>query len=98
MTRKAHLARIDTPLKLVLEADGRRQNWLAERLDVDSRQVWGWVHGIHEPADATKQRIADLVGRPVAELFPGAGAAHSSAVSTNPTSADEESSALEDAA
>lgn len=82
MTRKAHLARIDTPLKLVLDADGRRQSWLAERLDVDPRQVWGWVHGIHEPADETKARIASLLGRAVQELF------HETESSATPASAD----------
>jgi lambda repressor-like predicted transcriptional regulator len=63
-------ARLDTPLKRALAEDGRRQNWLAERLDVDPTQVWGWVHGLHVPEEATRARIADLLGRHVDELWP----------------------------
>lgn len=63
-------ARLNTPLKRALDEDGRRQTWLAERLGTDSRQVWGWVHGIHVPSVETRQRIADLLGRSVDDLFP----------------------------
>lgn len=63
-------ARLNTPLKQALAEDGRRQTWLAERLDVDPRQVWGWVHGLHVPGDPTQRAIANALGRPVGELFP----------------------------
>lgn len=63
-------ARLNTPLRQVLEVDGRRQTWLAERLGVDPRQVWGWVHGLHIPSLETRVRIAELVGREVHELWP----------------------------
>lgn len=64
------LARINTPLKQALDADGRRQTWLAEQLGVERRQVWGWVHGLHEPGDETKAAIALALHRSVEELWP----------------------------
>lgn len=64
------LARIETPLKRVLDEEGRRQTWLADRLGVDSRQVWNWVHGLHQPEQATRDRIAEILGRTTEELFP----------------------------
>lgn len=63
-------ARLNTPLKQALDADGRRQTWLADRLGVDARQVWGWVHGLHVPGQATQNRIAEILGRDVADLWP----------------------------
>jgi hypothetical protein len=63
-------ARLDTPLKRVLEDQGRRQTWLAERLGTSPRQVWGWVHGIHLPEQATQLAIAELLGQNVGDLWP----------------------------
>lgn len=63
-------ARLNTPLKQVLAEDGRRQSWLAERLGVDPRQVWGWANGLHVPADETKAAIAAALHRDVESLFP----------------------------
>lgn len=63
-------ARLQTPLKLALEEDGRRQTWLADRLGVDPRQVWGWVHGIHIPSVATQEAIAELLSRDAEALWP----------------------------
>ncbi|HWT22400.1 MAG TPA: helix-turn-helix transcriptional regulator [Solirubrobacteraceae bacterium] len=63
-------ARLNTPLKQALDEDGRRQQWLADRLGVDKRQVWGWVHGLHVPADETQAAIAAALHRDVNELFP----------------------------
>lgn len=64
------LARHRTPLGDVLREEGRTQVWLAGRVGVQPRAVWTWVHGIHEPDDDTKQRIADALGRTERELFP----------------------------
>lgn len=69
-------ARIETPLKTILDEEGRRQTWLADRLTdklgrkVDARMVWGWVHGLHLPEDATRTAIADVLGRELHELWP----------------------------
>lgn len=73
MTKRA---RIETPLKRVLDQEGRRQTWLADqvsaRLDknIDSRQVFGWVHGIHVPEHATREAIAYVLGRTPEDLWP----------------------------
>lgn len=63
-------ARLNTPLKRVLDQEGRRQTWLAERIGIDPRQVWGWVHGLHIPAPETQRLIAVALARTVEELFP----------------------------
>jgi lambda repressor-like predicted transcriptional regulator len=66
-------ARLRTPLKLVLAAEGRSQVWLARTLGVDPRQVWGWVNGLHIPGVATQGMIASaLPGHTVEELWPDA--------------------------
>ncbi len=70
------LARINTPLKRILDEEGRRQSWLAERLtaalgrQVGRAEVNRWVHGLHDPEDATKDAIAEALGRTRKELFP----------------------------
>lgn len=64
-------ARLETPLKRVLAEEGRRQTWLAERIGADPTQVWGWVHGLHVPQEATRLRIAEVLGRTTEELWPG---------------------------
>lgn len=63
-------ARLNTPLKRTLDEQGRRQTWLAEQVGVDARQVWGWVHGLHVPAEPTRQRIACALGRHPEDLWP----------------------------
>ncbi len=63
-------AKIDTPLKRILQEEGRRQTWLAAQIGVRPDQLNRWVHGLHEPIDATKQAIAEALGRPVDDLFP----------------------------
>lgn len=69
-------ARIETPLKRVLDQEGRRQTWLAEQISaalgkhVDSRQVFSWVHGIHVPEHATRDAIADALGQTPEALWP----------------------------
>lgn len=63
-------ARANTPLKQALAVDGRRQDWLAERVGATKQQVWTWVHGLHVPAEPTRRAIACALGREVDELFP----------------------------
>jgi hypothetical protein len=65
-------ARLNTPLKKVLVCEGRTQAWLARTLDVDARQVWGWVNGLHQPEAAMQHAIASVLGRTVEELWPDA--------------------------
>lgn len=63
-------ARLETPLKRILEDEGRSQAWLARRLAVTRQQVWMWTNGIHAPEHATRERIADILGRTTDELWP----------------------------
>lgn len=69
-------ARIDTPLKRILDDEGRRQTWLAARLSeilkrpIDRSEVNRWVNGVHIPEKATRDAIAEALGRTVDELFP----------------------------
>jgi transcriptional regulator with XRE-family HTH domain len=63
-------ARLNTPLKAALEEDGRKQSWLAQRVGVDARQVWGWVHGLHVPGEEYQRLIAVALQRNVEDLFP----------------------------
>lgn len=65
-------ARIETPLQRILQAEGRTQAWLARTLEVDGRQVWVWVHGLHVPEPDTRGAIAQALGRTVQELWPEA--------------------------
>lgn len=64
------LARIDTPLKRIMAEEGRTQAWLARRLNVKPQTVWSWIHGIHEPEQATRETIAEALGRTTEELWP----------------------------
>lgn len=69
-------ARVETPLKVVLDDQGRRQTWLADQLsaalnkNIDSRQVWNWVHGIVVPEHATRAAIARVLGQTPEDLWP----------------------------
>lgn len=56
-------ARIETPLKRILEAEGRSQTWLARTIGVKRQQVWMWVNGIHVPVEPTREAIADALCR-----------------------------------
>ena len=61
---------MDTPLKQILESEGRKLTWLADQVGVQKSDVWRWVHGLHRPVEATQQRIADALGRHVDDVFP----------------------------
>lgn len=68
------LARAETPLKTILDREGRSQAWLARMVGVHRQQVWMWCNGIHEPTDDTKAAIAQALGRQMHELWPEADA------------------------
>ena len=63
-------ARTETPLKQVLDAEGRRHSWLAAELGVHTQTVHTWVHGWRVPIPENQRKIAELLGRDVDELFP----------------------------
>lgn len=62
--------RLNTPLKLALREEGRRQDWLAEQIGASADQVCRWANGVHIPVEATRELIAARVGRKVDELWP----------------------------
>lgn len=61
-----------TRLQEVLRAEGRKQTWLADRADLDPGHLSRIVNGLH-PTDATARKIADALGRDVADLWPEVG-------------------------
>jgi transcriptional regulator with XRE-family HTH domain len=62
-------ARRETPLKRILEDEGRKQAWLARRLGVTRGTVGAWANGIRVPAPEVRARVAELLGREVAEVW-----------------------------
>jgi transcriptional regulator with XRE-family HTH domain len=62
--------RAETPLKRILENEGRKQSWLASRVGVDPATVWAWVHGLHDPDPDLAKLVAAALDRPVEEIFP----------------------------
>lgn len=62
------LARVETPLKRILESEGRSQSWLARTLGVSRNSVQTWVHGIYLPQEATRDEICRILGRTAEEL------------------------------
>lgn len=63
-----------TPLRRVLDQEGRRYSWLAAQIGVDTAQMTRYLNGMYVPEDRRKA-IADVLGRDVAELFPEVRAA-----------------------
>jgi DNA-binding XRE family transcriptional regulator len=66
------LARVETPLKRLLEEEGRSQAWLARRLEVRRQTVQAWCNGIHAPSEARQREIAEILRQNVEDLFPPA--------------------------
>lgn len=58
-----------TALKRTLQAEGRKQVWLAGQIGKHESEVSRIVNGFI-PDDATRQAIAQALGRTVEELFP----------------------------
>ena len=62
--------RPETPLKRILDEEGRRQDWLARQLNVDESAVSRWVRGVHVPSEPNRRAIAEALGRNVDDVFP----------------------------
>lgn len=58
-----------TRLGQILEEEGRKQTWLAERAGVTSAAISLYVNGLHCPDDK-RELIAEALGRTVADVFP----------------------------
>lgn len=64
------ITRPDTPLRLVLQEQGRMQKWLAEAVGVDASQISDYVRGLHVPAEPTRAAIAQALDVPEHDLWP----------------------------
>ena len=62
-----------TALALAIKERGYRQDWLAEQLYVTPYTVSRWVTGKSSPTPVKQQKLAELLGRRVEELFFGTG-------------------------
>jgi hypothetical protein len=58
-----------TRLGEILEAEGRKQSWLAKAADVDPGTLNRYIHGLHVPDDK-RERIAEVLRRDVSDVFP----------------------------
>ena len=58
-----------TPLGAVLQEEGRRQTWLAERTGINPSDISRIVNGMNAP-QAKREAISAALHRPVADLFP----------------------------
>ncbi len=61
-----------TRLGEILEAEGRKQSWLAEQIGIDTGTLSRYVNGLHVPQDR-REAIAEALGRDVANVFPEYG-------------------------
>jgi transcriptional regulator with XRE-family HTH domain len=59
-----------TPLKQFLQAEGRRQNWLAEQSGIDPATLSRIVTGRLIPTARERTEIARALKHDVAELWP----------------------------
>lgn len=62
------MTQTQTPLKRLLEDEGRKQTWLSERTGIEVSRLSRIVNGLH-PRDDEAQAIATTLRRDVAELF-----------------------------
>ncbi len=53
-----------------MQAEGRRQSWLAERIGKDQAEVSRYINRGMLPSEETRHAIAEALGREVAELWP----------------------------
>lgn len=62
--------RLETPLRQVLNEQGRKQNWLADQVGCHPSEISDYCRGVHVPAEATRLRIAEVLDRNVDDLWP----------------------------
>lgn len=58
-----------TPLKRILVEEGRKQNWLAERVGIDEPRLSQIVGGKRDASEDMQEKIAAALGRKVSEVF-----------------------------
>jgi len=60
----------DTPLQVAMIQEGRRQDWLANLLQVHPTQVSRWVNGVRTPDVGMQRAIAAALHRAPDTLWP----------------------------
>jgi hypothetical protein len=61
---------LNTPLTQELDRQGRRRDWLAERLGVKPWTFSRIEAGVQTPPDGWYERAADILGVPIATVEP----------------------------
>lgn len=59
-----------TPLRRIMEDEGRRQSWLARRVGIDQSELSRIVNRGLIPPEQVRCAIAEALGRTVDELWP----------------------------
>lgn len=67
-------ADFDTYLEFILEDEGRKQIWLAQRTGIDKSRLNNIVHGL-KPSDDEAALIAAVLRREIADVFADRGLA-----------------------
>lgn len=57
-------------LKAAIVDEGRRQNWLADKVGVDPAILSHWIAGNRSPNAEQRKALAKLLNRKVKDLFP----------------------------
>lgn len=57
-------------LKIAIILDGRKGYVIADLAKIPAHQLSGYITGRIRPTDAAKQRLAEVLGQSVNELFP----------------------------
>jgi transcriptional regulator with XRE-family HTH domain len=60
-----------TRLKEILDDEGRKLTWLADRIGTSRSLVSAYCNGLHVPEDR-KAQIAEALGRKIDDVFPEA--------------------------
>lgn len=58
-----------SPLDAIMTAQGRRNDWLADRIGADEAQVSRWRSGKHVPVEATRELIARTLDTSVDDIW-----------------------------
>lgn len=58
-----------TRLAEIMESEGRRFTWLAQRTGLSRQTVYNVANGLHA-TDATAAAISEALGREISDVFP----------------------------
>lgn len=63
------MTKFSTPLERVMDAQGRKQVWLAEQVGYQPRAVRAWMRGKRVPKRPVAEKVAELLGVPMREAW-----------------------------